>query len=331
MREQQQFCLPLTRLPAYPLKGTVMSYPFKLQQLQKFASFAVSSLLLVVVSMPAHSQCNDVSLTGIIDFHVHAGPDSRPRSLNDFEAARLARQAGLRGIVLKNHFTMTADRAALVMSEIDGLEIFGGIALNRAVGGINPEAIRQMVAFDGGRGKVVWLPTFDSEFYVKRAGGNDPYVSVMVDGAPVPALLEVFRLIAEHGLVLAMGHSSPEEVLELIPIAQSLGVERILVTHVFGQGASTDQMRQMAQLGAVMELDWLAVHSGSLSINDYVEVIESLGAEAFLVSTDFGQTGNPDHATGMTRFIEALLAAGISRNQVATMSQANPAILLGLD
>jgi predicted metal-dependent TIM-barrel fold hydrolase len=308
-----------------------MGYLFSKRFWQKVLPSVALSVLLSVFSIHSNGQANGVSLTGIIDFHVHAGPDSRPRSLNDLEAARLAKQSGLRGIVLKNHFTLTADRAELVMSQVDGLEVFGGIALNRAVGGINPEAVRQMVAFDGSRGKVVWLPTFDSEFYVKRADSNDPYVSVIDGNEPVPALLEVFRLIAEHELVLAMGHSSPEEVLLLIPLAQSLGVEQILVTHVFGQGASLAQMRQMAQLGAVMELDWLAVYSGNLSINDYVEAIESLGAESFLISTDFGQAGNPDHATGMAAFIRALLAAGISRTQIDSMARENPAKLLGLN
>jgi len=136
------------------------------------------SLLLFAVGAPlATAQERPVSLTGVIDFHAHAGPDSRPRSLNDIEAARLAVQAGLRGIVLKNHFTMTADHAALAMAQVAGLEIFGGAALNRAVGSINPEAVRQMVAFDGGRGRVVWLPTFDSEFYVTRAAGAESFVS----------------------------------------------------------------------------------------------------------------------------------------------------------
>ena len=96
----------------------------------------------------APGQAQDVNLAGVIDMHVHAGPDSRPRAMNDLEAARRARDAGLRAIVLKNHFTMTADRAALAIEQVEGLEIFGGIALNRAVGGINPEAVRQSVAFD---------------------------------------------------------------------------------------------------------------------------------------------------------------------------------------
>jgi hypothetical protein len=288
-------------------------------------------LLFVVAASPATAQERPVSLRGVIDFHAHAGPDSRPRSLDDIEAARLARQAGLRGIVLKNHFTMTADRAALAMAQVAGLEIFGGVALNRAVGGINPEAVRQMVAFEGGRGRVVWLPTFDSEFYVTRAGGSEAFARIVQDGVPVPALLEVFALVAEHGLVLAMGHSSPEEVLLLIPAAKGLGVRHILVTHVFGQDATLDQMRRMASLGAVMELDWLAVYSGNLAIEDYAGAIRALGAEHFLISSDFGQAGNPDHATGLTAFIRALRGAGVSDAEIDLMARSNPARLLGLD
>ena len=279
----------------------------------------------------APGQAQDVNLTGVIDMHVHAGPDSRPRAMNDLEAARRARDAGLRAIVLKNHFTMTTDRAALAIEQVEGLEIFGGIALNRAVGGINPEAVRQSVAFDRGRGKVVWLPTFDAEFYVKRAGTGATYVSVMKNGNPVAELVEVFQIVAENNLILAMGHSAPEEVLVLIPFAKKQGVRQILVTHVFGQDATNLQMQQMADAGAMMELDWLAAYTNPELLKDYVEVIQSIGAEHFIISSDFGQAGNPDHATGMRQFIKALIEAGINQTQIQMMARNNPATLLGLD
>ena len=279
----------------------------------------------------APGQAQDVNLTGVIDMHVHAGPDSLPRAMNDLEAARRARDAGLRAIVLKNHFTMTTDRAALAIEQVEGLEIFGGIALNRAVGGINPEAVRQSVAFDGGRGKVVWLPTFDAEFYVKRAGTGATYVSVMKNGNPVAELVEVFQIVAENNLILAMGHSAPEEVLVLIPFAKKQGVRQILVTHVFGQDATNLQMQQMADAGAMMELDWLAAYTNPELLKDYVEVIQSIGAEHFIISSDFGQAGNPDHATGMRQFIKALIEAGINQTQIQMMARNNPATLLGLD
>ena len=288
-------------------------------------------LIAVAISFPVFAQNEEVDLTGVIDMHVHAGPDSRPRAMNDWEAVRMAEAAGLRAVLLKNHFTMTPDRAALAAQLVPNLHVFGGVALNRSVGGINPEAVRQMAAFSGQRGKVVWLPTFDSEFFVTRAGTSGPFVPVLEDGRPVAGLIEVFAVVAENDLVLAMGHSSPEEVLALIPFAREQGVENILVTHVFGQDATRSQIRQMAAVGAIMEMDWLAAYTNPPLLDDYVEVIQSVGAESFIISSDFGQEGNPDHATGMRDFIIALRSREINQEQIDIMAKYNPAKLLGLD
>jgi hypothetical protein len=288
----------------------------------------------------AAGQEAEISLDGVVDLHFHTGPDSRPRSVGDIEASRLAAEAGMRAILLKNHFTMTADRAAIAMGQVDGLEIFGGVVLNRSVGGINPEAVRQLVAFEGGRGKVVWLPTWDAEFNeyrirpdgsVAAPGPSDPFVRVLEDGAPVAPLVEILSLIGAHDLVLATGHLTPEEVLLLLPAAKAQGVRHILVTHPFGQHATIDHMRRMAAEGAVMELDWFAVHRGSHSVREYVEAIREVGAEHYLISSDFGQTGNPTHTEGLRAFIRALRAAGVSDRDVDLMARRNPARLLGLD
>src|SRR5260370_8998016 len=90
---------------------------------------------------------------GAIDIHVHSDPDAFNRSLDDFEVARIAARKGMRGIVLKNHVAPTADRAALVSRAVPGLDILGGIALNRAVGGANPAAVDWFHRMSGGRGK----------------------------------------------------------------------------------------------------------------------------------------------------------------------------------
>ena len=47
-------------------------------------------------------------------------------------------------LVLKNHFTMTADRAVLA-ERLTGLPCFGGVVLNLAVGGLNTEAITRCI------------------------------------------------------------------------------------------------------------------------------------------------------------------------------------------
>ncbi|MEK6238298.1 MAG: DUF6282 family protein, partial [Planctomycetales bacterium] len=127
---------------------------------------------------------SDNPLQGAIDFHVHSGPDSFTRSTTDVEIARIAKANKMGALVLKNHFTMTADRAFLA-ERLTGMRCYGGIVLNRAVGGLNAEAIRRMVTFTGGRGKVVWLPTFDAENHVKRFKENRPSVPVVAQGQPV--------------------------------------------------------------------------------------------------------------------------------------------------
>jgi hypothetical protein len=104
---------------------------------------------------------------GVIDMHVHPDPDVFGRSLTDLELAMIAKRKGMRGIVIKNHVVTTADRAALVMQQVPGLEVWGGIVLNKSVGGVNPSAVEWMHRMSGGRGKVVWLPTFDSDKHIK--------------------------------------------------------------------------------------------------------------------------------------------------------------------
>src|ERR1051326_6150800 len=94
------------------------------------------------------------SLAGGIDFHVHSDPDSMPRSIDAIDLARLATQRGMRGLVLMNHYEPTAALAYVVRKEVPGIEIFGGIDLNRSVGGVNPAAVERMAMMKGGWGRV---------------------------------------------------------------------------------------------------------------------------------------------------------------------------------
>ena len=271
--------------------------------------------------VPAFAQLGDDTLVGVIDFHCHSGPDSRPRSVTDTEIARLAKRSGMRGLVFKNHFTMTADRAALAMQAVEGIEIFGGVALNRAVGGLNAEAVRQMTQFSGGRGKVVWLPTFDAEYAVTTDGSDLPYVSVVTDGKPAPELAEIFQIIAENDLVLATGHISPDEILMVLPAAKQAGVRRMLVTHA---RSSIGEMIQMVGEGAVLE----CIYS---DIGLCASRIKAVGAEHFILATDLGQPGRPNHTDGFKTLIMHMREEGISQEQIDMMVRATPARLLGME
>src|SRR5437763_16118452 len=143
----------------------------------------MKSLILLPVLAAA---CLVQSLDGVIDIHAHADPDSMARSIDAIDLAKLAKSRGMRGLVLKNHYEPTASLAYIVRKEIPGIEIFGGIDLNRSVGGVNPAAIERMVMVKGGYGRVVWLPTFDSENQVKYSKESRPFVAVSRNGELLP-------------------------------------------------------------------------------------------------------------------------------------------------
>src|ERR1700726_2544611 len=127
---------------------------------------------------PARAQ----TLTGAIDIHAHSDPDGTPRSIDAIDLAKLAKSRGMRAIVLKNHYEPTASLAYIVRKEVPGIEIFGGISLDLTVGGVNPAAVEWMTMVKGGYGRVVWMPTFDSEAQVELTHQKRPFARVTKDG-----------------------------------------------------------------------------------------------------------------------------------------------------
>ena len=68
-----------------------------------------------------------------------------------------------------------------------------------------------MVAVAGGYGRIVWMPTHDSEHEVRYNKEQRPFVAVSRAGTLLPEVLEVIALVAQHDLTLATGHVTPEE------------------------------------------------------------------------------------------------------------------------
>jgi hypothetical protein len=176
-------------------------------------------------------------IEGAIDLHVHSAPDSMPRALSAIETAQIARRHGMRAVLYKNHFVETATLAYLVEQVVPEVEAYGGIVLNRSVGGINPAAVEQMAAMTGGRGRVVWMPTVDAA-QGPFAAAVDPadILPVSRDGALLPEVLDVLELIAELDLALATGHSSSGDSLLLVRAASR--PENVVVSTDLGQPAN---------------------------------------------------------------------------------------------
>src|SRR5207249_2152831 len=159
---------------------------------------------------------------------------------------------------------------------------------------------------------------------------NRLFVSVVKAGRLVPELSEIFQLIASNNLVLATGHSSPEESLILIPEARKVGVKHILITHATELGANKAQIREMAGLGAIIECVWMPQVKNKDKVAEYAALIKAIGAEHFLISSDLGQYLNPLHTDGLRAFILGLREQGINDTGIDLMARQNPARLLGL-
>lgn len=282
-------------------------------------------------------------IRGLIDFHTHAAPDVFGRAVDDDELAGLAAAREMEAIVFKNHVALTADRAWLVRKRVPGIKVFGGIALNSAAGGINPQAVEWMWRMQGGYGRVVWFPTFDADNHVRRTGIAPSGIAVVDErGQVLPAAREVLRICARERLVVQTGHSSGGQALALIAAAREEGCDRVVITHAQFDvvGMTEAEMRQAAAMGAKMELcallmltgpdaalEWMR-HAARVPVAETAARIKAIGAKHFVLGTDLGQTGNPTPADGLQMFVQALLAEGVTPDQIQTMGREIPGALL---
>ena len=284
--------------------------------------------VLIIVLALGIASARAQTLDGAIDMHAHSYPDGVPRSIDAVDLAKLAKSRGMRALVLKNHYEPTASLATIVRKEVPGIEVFGGISLDLTVGGVNPAAVEWMTKGKGGYGKVVWLPTYDSENQAGRSGR--PFSPVVRNGVVTPEVSQVIAIAAKNNLVLETGHSSPAEALIIIREAKRQGVQNVMVTHAMSGSVnmSIADMQEAAKMGAYLELTF--VRAGSDAAEAYVKAIRAVGPEFIVLSSDLGQANNPLHPDGLLAMYQYLASQGIPITDIDRMAKVNPAKLLGL-
>jgi hypothetical protein len=272
----------------------------------------------------------DIDLTGAIDFHLHTAPDVRPRKLDDFEAARQAAARGMGAIVLKSHVTLTADRAALAEQAVPDVRVFGGLALNAPVGGLNPAAVETALKLGAAE---IWMPTESAA--AEPHPKPPPGLTILDERGVKPAVLEILHLIAEHNAILGTGHLSPAETLQLVPAAHAAGVRKILITHpehppVEMPLLMQEELRDRYEVAFERCLITTELGHGRLPFPALAAAIRRVGCATTIIATDFGQPENPYPVDGLAIYIACLRVEGFAGPDIALMSQANPARLLEL-
>ena len=277
----------------------------------------------------------DPVLTGAIDLHAHHGPDAYDRQWDAFEVVKLAKERGMRGVVLKNHWTETAGLAWLIRKYgTQGIEVFGSVTLDTPVGGVNPMAVRYMADVEGTWGRIVWMPTHDSEHEVNYYKETRAKAIVSRIGTLIPEVFEVLDLIKERNLTLATGHVEPWEALAIMAEAKKRGITRIIVTHPLLGPQFTEltllQMQEAVKLGGAIEITAGALSRDGAAKTRAIEVIKALGTQNVFVGSDSGLVGTPNHPDALAMAIKSLRAAGFSEQDLKRMFQDTPARLIGL-
>jgi hypothetical protein len=283
-------------------------------------------------------------LRGAYDTHIHVSPDVVERKVDDLTLARRCLELGLDGFVLKSHYGSTAERASVVTAAVPGIRALGAISLNRGVGGINPLAV-EVAAREGAR--TVWLPTVDSvnesherdapagaavPVWVKlqrelRDEGIEIQPVPVLDGGGslLPELREVLAMIARHGMLLATGHLSRDEIFAVVDGAVDAGIADVVVTHPEfpSQSLSVEDQRALAERGALLERCFTTPHTGKVTWEAWIEHTRAAGARHSVLSTDLGQVSNPPVEDGMALMVDRLLEAGFDEQEVHAMAVVN--------
>ena len=286
-----------------------------------------------------------ISVAGAIDLHIHTNPDLVNRIGDDRDIVRNARDAGMLGVQLKGHPEPTVSRARLMQHEFPELHVFGGIVLNRYVGGINPYAVDACLRIGG---KTVWMPTVDANYHAQKYGRTGRYsvqelessgsttgINVLKEnGKLVDELIEILDLISQYNVVLGTAHLSPEELMKLINTARERKVEKICLTHPFVKvpGVSLDFLKEVIPKGVFAEFGYCTVSPmwADAKIDQVKEAIKALGAENCIIMSDGGQIHNPWPHESLRIFAQSLHEKGISRKELETMMIKNPKQLMDL-
>ncbi len=264
---------------------------------------------------------HDGVLQGVIDLHLHLGPDPYvPRFYDVEEAALRAAEAGMGGFVFKSHSYDTAPIARVVGDRYPSLVIAGGITLDPPVGGLNPRAVEAAARLGA---RVVWMPT-----------GERP--SVMDDGAPgklAPGMMEILEIVRDHGMILATGHLPAAEVVVLTAEARAMGVRKVVVTHAMNRRVGPDlpieAQWELAEMGAYIEHCATILEAPkAVALPDLLQAIAVVGDARVVLSSDFGKRDHGDPIRGFEAFAQRLLAAGLTVAQVGRMTRETPRRLL---
>ncbi len=280
-------------------------------------------------------------LRGSIDMHVHCKPDLVPRRQDAIETVLSAKERGMRGLVIKHPCYPTMPLADLTSKLIPDITVFGGICLEYECGGLNPYAVETAAKLGA---KVVWMPTFSATNSISQAnrvlklGIKGEGISLLgKDGKIVSEVIDILHIIKDHDIVLATGHISARETIELAEKAKQLGVTKIVVTHAYfpimmESVLTPDERKMLAKEGVTIEytMPQILPIGKRYDTKQIMDFMHNEGINNCIMSSDSGFAILPTSPESMRLFIGIMLWCGMSEQEITQMVKINPARLLGI-
>ncbi len=289
----------------------------------------------------------DELIRGAYDLHCHVYPEiSLEQEARDDDVGLMTRaaQAEIGGLVLKSHLWPTVERAFYLQRQFPDVQVFSSVVLNPIAGGVDPLVV-EAAARQGAR--VMFFPTWQSTNDLEKGGfsrfvrnklpsyggGEIAAARAVVDGALTTAAVACLEAAKEFDLTLATGHLSASEGMVVIREARKIGL-RTLFTHPHSAsiGATLDQMREAAALGAYVEFVCLAGISlrGYKPRSEVAELMHAIGTDHCVLSTDAFNTWSPPMPELLRLGAGQLAECGIPYDGLRSMVADNPRRVLGV-
>lgn len=294
-------------------------------------------------------------LQGAYDLHVHCSPAPNPAMpghdlngfvLDDFELVTEAREAGMKGLCIKNHEFGTFYRAMLATKMVGQgkTTAYGSLTLGYNIGGFNPFAV-QTAAQCGA--KIIWFPTIAARNQHNLWGGFSPYPHsgdpgvdadanrpitkpiglYMLDeeGDLIPEVLEIIEICRDENIAIATGHISWLEAIQMFKACHEMGHKKMIFTHVDWRSCllTIGQQKELADLGVYMEKSFYEFDKERALMS-----FATIGAEHYILSSDMGMFPDLRHIKGFSCEIDEYLDGGMPVADLMVMTHENPEFLM---
>jgi hypothetical protein len=305
-----------------------------------------------------------LGVEGAVDIHCHAHEGQQ----DALAVAQLASASGMKGLLYKS--VTGRDRTDVVgpagvlrevqaelaaWGERTGIEpvaTWAGWIVTDTHGLSVTEACRRQLA-DGV--KALWMPVFRSANTLHKVGGppilwggskdpnawSDPLpweealrVGVHTldgKGRLKPEYREVFRMAADHDVMISFAHATHAEIEAMADQVRDLGITKAVVDHPFSPfiDLSVDQMRELTAAGIAMNFTYDEISPLlGVSPEHMCRTIQALGTEHVTLSSDAGEPLFPNTVEAIRLLHAHMRAFGLTDDEIHRIGSVNPSRLL---